>query len=507
VSSQSRIAAGIAGALIAILAISGCTAQPAAKVKTTLTLAETPANLDISYNFLAAQYSYTDVFAIQATYDTLITEDPKTGQFMPWLARTWKLNADRTVMKMTLPANTKFADGTPLTADAVVKSFTAVADHKPSILFQDIQAYGVKFVSTGKLSFEIQTTRPIDQTFFVILNFVPVLAPKLVAHPKTASKTPDGTGPYTLDKSASTPGVQLTFKRNEHYWNLKAFPYKTIVLKAFQDNVAVLNALKTGQIDGGPIDSASVTEAKASGLNVAEAHGDYWSLFFNDRAGKVVPALADVRVRQAINMAFDKKGIAKQLDFGLGVVSSQGFIKGQPEYIKGANDFYKYDVAKAKSLLAEAGYPKGFAVTLPSLPMNSSVEPVIQQSLADIGIKVTWKKYTADQVVDPASKSPIFVWKNYYVNTIPTYIDPNALFNGSHYADPKAISMLHDISYGDAATSAQASQDLGQYLLDQAWFAPFSGPTTAWASRSGIKILLGPITAQRHLQNFIPVNK
>jgi peptide/nickel transport system substrate-binding protein len=496
---------GIAGALLVVLAIAGCTAQPAAKVKTTLTLADTPANLDISYNFLAAQFSYTDVFAIQATYDTLITEDPKTGKFMPWLARKYSLNADKTVMKMTLPKNTKFADGTPLTAAAVVGSFTAVADHKPSILFQDIQAYGVKFVATGKLTFEIRTTRPIDETFFVILNFVPVLAPALVAHPNTAAKTPDGTGPYTLDKADSTPGVQLTFKRNEHYWNLKAFPYKTIVLKAFQDNVAVLNALKTGQIDSGPIDSASVAEAKASGLNVAEAHGGYWSLFFNDRAGKVVPALADVRVRQAINMAFDKKGIAKQLDFGLGLVSSQGFIKGQPEYIKGADNYYKFDVPKAKSLMAAAGYPNGFSLTLPSLPMNSSVEPVIQQSLADIGIKVTWKKYTADQVVDPASKSPVFVWNNYYVNTIPTYIDPNALFNGSHYADPTAIALLHSISYGDAAESAQASQDLGKYLLKQAWFAPFSGPTTAWASQSGIKVLLGPITAQRHLQNFIPV--
>jgi peptide/nickel transport system substrate-binding protein len=501
--SRIRASIAIAAVIASLAAMTGCTSSSNSDKNDTLTVASPAATLSVSYNFLASQASYTDNFPIQATYDTLVMENTKTGAYGPWLATKWTFNSNRTVMTITLPNNAKFRDGTPLTAANAAASFNAVAAVNPPITFIGFDQYGAKFVATGKETLQIRTTRPIDQTFFVLLAYIPVMAPTLVAHPKEAAKTPDGTGPYVLDQKTSKPGVELNFTRNPDYWNLKAFPYKHIVMKAYNDNVSTLNALKTGQVNVGAIDPSAVNEAKSSSLNIATAHGNYYSLFFNDRAGAVVPALKDKRVRQAINLSFDRAAIDKNIDFGLGHASSQAFTQGQPEYIKGKDGAYGYDPAKAKKLLAEAGYPNGFALTLPEQPINSSVQPVIQQSLSNIGITVTWKNFTDADAVK-ASQMPVFVWNNYYVNTISTYLSPTALWNGSHYSDPTVADLLHTISYGSSSASATASQKLGNYLIDQAWFAPFSSPPTVWASTKGVTVKLGPVTAQRHLQNFLP---
>src|SRR5450759_2477316 len=86
--------------------------------------------------------------------------------------------------------------------------------------------------------------------------------------------------------------------------------------------------------------------------------------------GTAVPAIGDVRVRQALNYAIDRTALAKVLGGGKGRPVSSEFLPGGDAYDASLDNYYPYDVAKAKALLAAAGYPNGFKVTILSIPVG-----------------------------------------------------------------------------------------------------------------------------------------
>src|SRR5690606_40457987 len=138
------------------------------------------------------------------------------------------------------------------------------------------------------------------------------------------------------------------FNRNADYWNAEAFPFARVTITPISDGVARLNALKSGQIDAGMSEARAVADAEANGLTVNRIDVDWFGLIIADREGKITPALADVRVRKALNMAFDAKSILEFVELGYGRLSDQIFPATSQAYVEELDEVYSYDPEAAK---------------------------------------------------------------------------------------------------------------------------------------------------------------
>ena len=204
---------------------------------------------------------------------------------------------------------------------------------------------------------------------------------------------PVGSGPYVLNLDETTAGSDYVLEKNDEFWNADAYPFETVDIKVIADPTAATNAFKAGQLDYVGLisenDESQYPEDKFTvGNNKPGAIAVLWLV---DRDGTVVPALKDERVRQAINLAFDRDTIAAKLGAGSMSPTEQVVSPTGGAWSDDINETYSFDVDKAKELMADAGYADGFDVTMPSTVVSTQFEPVITQSLADIGITVTWE--------------------------------------------------------------------------------------------------------------------
>jgi peptide/nickel transport system substrate-binding protein len=176
-------------------------------------------------------------------------------------------------------------------------------------------------------------------------------------------------------------------------------------------------------------------------------------------------------------MAFDRDQMVKQLVLGYGVPTDQPFIEGNLAHQAGPPK-YGYDLVGAKRLMAEAGYANGFAITMPSLPDLQDFDAVVQQDLAEIGIRVTYQPLPADSYIPTliAGKYPMFFFR---LESQSAWYDirlallPQANWNGLHSADPKLTALIETARTAPTAEAAGGTyQEIGKFVRDEAWFAP-----------------------------------
>jgi peptide/nickel transport system substrate-binding protein len=308
---------------------------------------------------------------------------------------------------------------------------------------------------------------------------------------------PVGTGPYTLDSGATTAGSQYTFVRNKAYWNAEAFPFDKIVFKPLNDPTAVLNALRSGQVDGALMTSAkNVAPAEASGLTVDKnTPGDVDGVYIWDRGGKIVKALGNVKVRQALNYAFDKNAIVKTAKQGYGQPTTQVFNKATAAYDPALDSKYTYDPAKAKQLLAEAGYANGFDVTIPDLsPVFPDAQAAMVQQLKDIGVRVKVDKVPVNQVINAllSGKYPMayFSLASFRPwDTVVIQLMKDSLWNPLKYEDPKATALIEKAQSTPPGPEQDALfKELNTYVVDQAWNIPWTQVENAYITSKDVDV-------------------
>ncbi|MFE5038450.1 ABC transporter substrate-binding protein [Streptomyces sp. NPDC056683] len=492
-----------AGILTATVAACGGGTQAAGSDRT-LTLAEsvTATPWDLAKASMGPEAQY-----YQPVYDTLIRLDTK-GEPTPNLATSWTYDKVQTTLTLRLRDGVKFTDGTALDATAVRENLM----HTKS--------------GTGTAAGEIQDITGVDvvdaHTVAVRLShptaaFLPALGQVsgMIASPKAldATRTPVGSGPYKLDTSATTAGQTYTYTRNPDYWNAKAFPYGKIVIKYLADPTARTNALLSGQLDGATLNLNRVKTVKARGLNVVTYQpGDVEGLYIWDRAGKKVPALGKLKVRQALNYAFDKQALIKSTKTGLGTPTTQVFAKGEDGYQAALNDTYSYDPKKAKELLAEAGYPNGFSVTIPDFSaIFPQEQAALTQSLKDIGIKVTLDSLPTDQIFSAMLSGKYAM--SYFKLGAPTAWDKVQLeltnkstWNPFKYDDPKADDLIARIGRATGTAREKLFEQLNTYVVDQAWNAPWSVIANAYATAKDVKLTPQPGSQYPPIYNYTPAN-
>ncbi len=479
--------AGLKAAVVAViaaaaLALSGCSgagsgaATGTAAKGGTLTIGSVQ---DIASFDPAKAHIGHPVPYYQAVYDSLLRHEPD-GKLVPMLATKWSYDAGRTVLTLTLHDGVKFTDGTALDAEAVKVNLDRfrTGNGPDASTLALISAVEAKDPSTVVITLSAPDPSLLDS----LANEDGFIAsPKAIDGGRIAT-APVGSGPYVLDAAGTVPGSKYTFTKNPHYWDTALQVYDTIVIKPITDSTAMLNSLLSGQVNAAYLTAKTAPQAKSAGMTEYAYQRGWSGLLLFDRDGKTVPALGDVRVRQAINYALDRKTLLAQVQKGSGSVTAQMFGPSTAGYDKSLDSAYAYDVAKAKKLMAAAGYGGGLTIPMPESPdIDPALVAGIGQNLADIGITVQWKNvassdYTAGLIQGkwPMAWFQIVQGSAWY--TAGLEIAPNAIYNPFHVTTDEAASLVRTLQFGTDSEQQTAAGELNQYLVDQAWFAPFYRP-------------------------------
>ena len=472
---MSKIKSLVAVAAAAGLLMTGI--APSHAAGKTLTLG---AVADVA-NFAASQGEYGNrVWYYQAVYDTLLRKKAD-DTLLPSLATSWSYDKTQTVLTLKIRAGQKFTDGTPEDAAAVVKNIVANRDSKgPAANYLASVADATAPNATTVVLKLSQVDPAVLENLAETAGLIEAPSQIGAANEKTV---PIGAGPYTFDAANSKFGDHYTFVKNPGFWGAKDVTYDTVTIKYIQDATAMVNALETGAVQGANVaTNSAIPGLKAAGLKTVSAYLDCLGIYFSDRFGKQVKALKDVRVRQAMNMVFDRKAMLQAIDGGAGKVTEQYYPSQSPAYEANLNNTYKYDVAGAKKLMAAAGYSKGFTLPMPTLAFyfGQSTYDIIAAQLAKINIKVDGQAQTgATFITDlqapkwPASlmqfERAINGWK-----MLNFMVTPNSLFNNDHYTDATSAKLLKQIQNAKTLKdSIKLQKQLNEYMVKNAWFLPF----------------------------------
>ncbi|WP_370615218.1 ABC transporter substrate-binding protein [Mumia sp. Pv 4-285] len=319
---------------------------------------------------------------------------PQAAAAMP------KVSADGLTYDIPIKEGMVFSDGKPLTAKDFAYSFQRILDPKtksPVASFwsgiKGAQEYaknpegevaGIKAVSDTDL--QITLTAPNNAFKYVLA--MPHASVIEQGTGDTVATEPVGSGPFSLDHF--DPGREIVVKRNPTYWDYPRPYVDEVVEKLGVEPSVQLLQVQKGDIDlmGDPIPPAQYLQVKNDpALKSQIKNITKPSTYFLTMNTKMAP-FDDPKVREAVSYAIDRTMLLK-------LVSGQGSEANEflPKDIVGHTDedlLHDQDLAKAKQLLADAGYPDGFSTTLYSwnTPPWTQMLPQIQQDLGKIGIKV-----------------------------------------------------------------------------------------------------------------------
>jgi peptide/nickel transport system substrate-binding protein len=305
------------------------------------------------------------------------------GTIKPDLAVKWGFIRGQKNFQFVLRQNARFSDGTPVTAQAVVKWLKYFHDAK-NPMSGDLGP-NPKFRAIGK--WKVRITMEVPNPSLPVLftqvaeNWGFVASPKAVANPKLFTTATYGAGPYKLDYAKSVPGDHYTFVPNPYYWDKSAIKVKQIQLKIFTDSSSELQALEAGQLDVVGGDPTTAPTAAKAGFQIVSAPHAVTLVQLNAK----LKALSDVRVRQALNYSLDRKAIASALYGKYATPASQAIIPSDAD--PGLEDYYGYDPAKAKQLLAAAGYANGLTFTLDYDAAEEKLAGLVAHYFDAVGVK------------------------------------------------------------------------------------------------------------------------
>ncbi|MBI3762094.1 MAG: ABC transporter substrate-binding protein [Chloroflexi bacterium] len=455
----------------------------------------------------AVGYDWTNWPAEKLVFDGLLDYDAGTT-IEPRLAESLPaVNADATVYTFKLRKGVKFSNGREFVADDVVYSITRVLDPKTgspgSGFFVGIKGAqdfidgkatsveGIKTLDANTVEFTLSAP---DVTFLnkMALNFAFIVPKEAVEKEgENFGHAPTGTGPYTLKEWKS--GEFLAFERNPNYF-YEGLPYldKITIQVGVAPDVALLR-LEKGEIQlmGDPPPGADWARISADPAwkDRLEKQPQVSTVYI--AINTTVKPFDNVKVRQALNYAIDKQRIVQLLN-GRATVANQVLPPLMPGYDKSYTG-YDYNPDKAKSLLAEAGFPDGFETSIECIAVDPQPKlcESFQQDLAKVGIKLTINTLAAPNVIEDAGngKTPL-TWSG-GLAWIQDYPDPDDFYspilgcdsnvpggwNWSRYCNqtihPKSKELL---GMTDRNARLEAYKPFFKALMDDAvWVPVFNG--------------------------------
>lgn len=385
----------------------------------TIGLAAEPASLD----FTTTDGAAIPQVLLYNVYETLVKLDQQ-GKIQPALAKSWTISKDRKTYTFDLADGAKFSGSHRFTADDAVFSINRVKkDWTISLKSAMDVVTGAKALSPTRL--QVTLAHPSNDWLYRMTTRIGAMMTK-DAVSKLATD-PVGTGPYTFGEWKR--GDSITLKRNDGYWGPKPY-YQTVVFKYFKDPTALNNALLTGTIN--VIGTVQAPESLGRFTGNAKyqviqgtTNGEVVLSFNNSR-----PPLTDRRVRQAIRYAIDHKALLDTCWAGRGTLIGSMVPPTDPWY-EDLTGMYPHDVAKAKTLLKEAGKTNPtLRLRVPTLPYAVSCGTVVKSQLEQAGFTVK-----LDQLEFPAAWLTTVFNNADYDMSIVAHVEPRDI--GAVFGNPK----------------------------------------------------------------------
>jgi peptide/nickel transport system substrate-binding protein len=439
-------------ALALLLVVSGCSAGSSA------TVSGAPDSLSVGFSAEPQNFDFTrtDGAAIPQAllynvYEGLVKVD-STGKIVPLLAKSWTASADRRTYDFQLRPGVKFSNGAPFTAADVKFSLDRVkTDWTISIKAEMDVVDHVDVVSPTDARVVLKT--PSNNWLFDMTTRVGAMfSPTGVAD---LANTPVGTGPYVV--ASRRRGDSITLRENAAYWGRKP-AYSTVYLKYIADPTALNNALLSNGID--VISTITAPDSIPQFQNdnrfdvIQGTTNSEVTLAFNNAKAP----LNDVRVRQALTYAIDRKALLDTAGAGYGTLIGSMVPPTDPWY-QDLSKVYPFDPARAKALLAQAGQANlSLRLRIPNLPYAVSAAQVVASQLADVGVKVSiepldfpavWlKQVFTDHDYD------LSIIQHVEARDITTFGNPKYYWG---YDNPAVTSLL---AQADAGTAQQQITDM-----------------------------------------------
>ena len=329
-------------------------------------------------------------------FEGLVKPD-KDGNLVPAVAESYEISTDGKVYTFKLKSGVKFHNGSLVTADDVIYSLKRSAGL--------LESTDSSVVVESALSNVSEINKLDDSTVELVLKeadteLIGYLTVAIIPEGYDKQDTaPIGTGPFKF--VSYSPMEKLVVEKNEEYY-IAGRPYLDQVTFKIAPNAdsAVVELL------GGSIDIfAYLTEAQAEQLKgsfrIEEGNMNLVQALFLNNA---VEPFNNIKVRQALNYAIDKQSLLDFVAGGKGRIIGSNMFTGFAKYYEDLTGMYPYDTAKAKELLAEAGYPNGFGFTI-TVPSNYKFHvdtaQVIIEQLKQVGItvdikQVEWASWLSD---------------------------------------------------------------------------------------------------------------
>jgi len=328
----------------------------------------------------------TPFMVLYAVHDALVKPMPG-GMQTPSLAESWQEARDHLSYTFTLRRNAKFHDGSPVTAEDVKFSFERYKGASATLLKEKVS--DVQVLGPSQVRFVLRDPWPDFMLFYgTTASGAGWIVPKKYVEKVGEDgfkKAPIGAGPYRV--VSSTPGVELVLEAFDGYWR-KAPSIKRLVMRTMTEETTRAAALKRGEVDlaylfAGPV-AEELRRTPGVKLEAPLLTGAFW-LELPEQWDPKSP-WHDRRVRLAASHAIDRKAINQAETLGFSRLT--GSIVPRIFQFAITVEPPAYDLARAKKLLAEAGYPNGFDAGefYPFPPYNSMGEAIIGY-LQTVGIK------------------------------------------------------------------------------------------------------------------------
>ena len=349
--------------------------------------------------------------AVGTMYEALTKQD-ENGKTGPGLALSWTLSPDKRTWTFKLRPGVTFHDGTPFNAQAVKFTYDRILNPATGSPRRSTLEMVESTAVVDDFTFRLTTKQPFAPLLAQLSAYnVYILSPTHVTKEgANFSKTASGTGPFRLQ--SWQPGEKLTVVRNDRYWGEKT-RLDAVAFTVVPEDSARTLLLLSGQADViSEVPNVMVKRFQALDAVRMVRKPGYRTIYIGLNLS--VPPFNDIRVRQAIGYAINKPALLQGVLSGIGTLGGSlesSVIDGTAKELPP----YPYDLAKAKKLMADAGFPNGFAteflVPTGRYNMDRQLGEAVQGQLAAIGIeaKIQAPEFGAYLAALNKGKVPMFL--------------------------------------------------------------------------------------------------
>jgi len=379
-------------AALALLGGMGAMTAVATAAEIRMGLALEPSSIDPHYHNLGPNNAFS-----AHIFDPLVAMD-ENQRLIPGLAESWTPVSD-TVWEFKLRKNVKWHDGSPFTADDVMFTFERAPNvpNSPSSFGLYVKGKKVEKVDDFTVRFSTEEPYPLMAND---LSGIYIVSKKAAEGASTgdfnSGKAAVGTGPYRFIEWV--PGDRIIVERNPDYWGEKA-KFDKVTIKPIKSDPTRVAALLAGDVDFiDQVPTADIERLKKdANINLSQGVSNRIIYLHMDQFREKTPfvtgtdknPLLDVRVRKAISKAINREAIVERVMEGVAIPAGQLL----PDTFFGVSPNLKaekYDVKGAKQLLADAGYPNGFGLTIHGpngrYINDAEIAQAVAQMLARVGI-------------------------------------------------------------------------------------------------------------------------